>query len=762
MSDDKRVKLIGEVEIDQSTTEGALLAMVAELKKWRDGWEKGTAQVGKAEKGIKEVSAETKRAKELTEIWKGIWQGIGQGLFKSAVNGVRGLVGAIAGGIDTANEFGDIFDRMAARGVENIDTLKESVRDLANELGTDTLETAKVVDLADLLGGGVGAIDTARAALINFNLTGADYNMAIRESNQLTRAFNLGHDQQADVLAKVALSARRASVEQSELYSSIVKLAPQANNLGITLDDLLEVTEAGLKKGIQPIRMGLMGMSEVMEQIAQPTEEFTKALVENRIVTTASSAEYLRHGGAVAVLKGELAAVNAELRTQQELTSQIERTNNQAQRRIERFEQLTKKQQESGRLNRLERAELGDLEKSLERYNEKLSQYDKQARFVKDSEFRRLDVLGQLKIRIQNAALVQGEMQESSVELEARSRSLTAELGSQETELKRLADVLAIEVPAAIQQAIGEQGLTMFLSKLTNSVDMMTQMSSVSQTFLRSVSGDAAGLGDAGDRGAAGLASLRGEMDGLVERSYDAYEKLRARFTNLKTLLLEPLAGARDEFAREFNGLFSEERLNKVRMWTEQLGVTLISGTKGLAQAMVADIDAGLNEEKTWGEIFGGWIDAGWDFVVQKISDLMQPLVESAIYGLESREGQLSEGLTRVMLRVLEGLGAAVADKAFAIFNPLMDYWYAIDGLSFAPGGGGNLGTGGNFVSGGAASGDFGAPNVQQRSSGSNSSSTTFSNSFQINGAGDPDAVADLAIQRMYQAERLGQTGARR
>jgi TP901 family phage tail tape measure protein len=287
MADNANIE--AKVKIDSSDAQGALAAMVAELKALREGWERSEEAIEDAENQVHDVDQEQKNLNRSTSIWTGIWQGVGQALFGAAMRGLKGLYNVIADNIDAAGEFGDTFDLMAARGVQNVGALKEEVRALANELGASKLDVAKGVSLISMIGpNGTDSIEATNAAMFAARLTGADFNNVLRESAQLTKAFGLSGNELPNIIAKMVAGARAAKVEFDEFAPAMIRIGPTASRLGISIDKLTNVSIAGLRKGLQPTRMGLQGWQEVMEQLAAPTDEFLQALQDAGIIADAT------------------------------------------------------------------------------------------------------------------------------------------------------------------------------------------------------------------------------------------------------------------------------------------------------------------------------------------------------------------------------------------------------------------------------------------------------------------------------------------
>jgi hypothetical protein len=686
MADTIKTGIEAKVEIDQSSAESALASMIAELKSFREGWEDGGKEITKAEKSVRAVGDETHKVSILTETWKGIWQGVGQGLFSLAAAGVHGIVSETERLIDKANEFGDTFERMAARGVANAKELEAATIQLANALGTDLLETAKAVDLSTIISPeGTDHIETARAALMSLQLTGADYNQTIRDSAQLTKAYNDEGVTQAEVIAKIALASREAKVEGADLYQAVAKLAPQTKRLNISLDELLQVSVAGLKKGIQPMRMGLMGMSEVLDQVVKPSEDLVKVLAEQEVVTTKSSAAFVSNSSAVSRLKTEYESLNVQLQREKELTQEIALQISDTQRNIDRYSELSKKKEDGVRLNKLEAQEYRALGKELENSNKQLAQYDRSARFVADGEFKRLTIVEQLKQRVKNASLVQGDMEQSTKHLELESTKLTDSLKQQEDQVTRLATAMATEMPSAIQQVISETGLGGLLQRLSGSAEAMAQFSGQAQTFIAGATAAGSAASSSTEAGATGMQRLRNELDELVAGAYGAWEKLKARWENFETILVSPLSSARDSFAREFSALFSEERIAQVTAWSEELGDEISGSVGEMARQVVKDIEAGLDGEREWGDIISEWLDKGWAEASEVIGVLMSDLMGEAGRGLESHESELVAIMEKVISAVMKAASDVIVNQASHLFQPITDSWYGVGAPYQAP-----------------------------------------------------------------------------
>jgi flagellar biosynthesis GTPase FlhF len=720
---DEKTRIVAEVQVGGGA-KGDLKAILEEVRALRETWLKVGAGIEGAESGLKDVNAEQAKAGMLANVWKGIWQGVGIGIFNALKKALMGVVDWIASGIDKASEFGDKFTVLEAKGVKGVGAIKAAVIDLADRMGADLLETTDVVLAARTPWSDLGtAIETASVAMKNYQVNGADAIETIESSRAIVRGFQLDWKRQAEVIAEVASASRRLKIDQGELYGAMERMAPTARYLNITWEQMLSVTEAGLSRGIRSMRMGLMGLGEALEAVANPSEDLWKALVELEILSTPSSGGFLRQTAALESMKREAVALNAELRELERLAGNMAAATNEAQRRADRYRELVAQQESGQRLNRLERAELRELKRELKEYNKELSEYDRQARFVADLDFKRLPVVEQLTRRIANMGRVQGDLAEKITAEKRAGEELTQEIDARTVALQDLAEVLKTEIPAAMQTAISEQGLGGLLATLASSSEAMGQFSANAQAFLAAVQGAGAGSEVSVRQNAIAVAQLGQEWDALENANVNAYQKMKERWGNFTTVVLQPFANLRDELATQVTAWMEDEGvMEKGRAWAEKM-----------SRRIGEDVKAGMSGSTTWSEIISGWIE-------ETAADLKPFVVdvgsELAVEFADAFALMLGAMIDKVMRKIASQIGSAL-DLSSWLFQPLTNAMWlpqvgggagSITDMPFEPmpmGGGGQ------------------------------------SNVFNIQGEADPVRVAKEVGKVLEQQARLGVSGGR-
>lgn len=749
-----KVAITGEVNVGGDASQ-QLAAIMAELKTFREQWVGAGAAIEGADKETKQVTQSTGA---LGAVWTGIWQGVGQKLFTGLVSGLVSIGRGIAAQIDEANAFGDVFTRMAARGVEDLDELEKSVVSLSTTMRTDLVATAELVEEAVKLGvEGAGSMEVIMAAMRNEEMEGYSSMAAIEGSTRVRKALNLTMKDQADLIAAVAESSLRANVSQGELYGLMSRSMAYLPKLSVGWKDLLTVTEAVAKKGLMPIRQLVTAMVDGMESLAEPTEQVVQALQMSGIVSTASGVEWMRQGAVANYLRGQVVDLTGEMNKLTQAQQEVQMAGDEATRRIARYEQLATKQKEGTRLNRLEKVEMRELKEELKRYNQELSKYDEAARFVTSGDFKRLEVIAQLKTRVENLKLVQGDLSEEQKKLAVDQTKTNTELDAQVKLVGAVSQAMQTEMPAAIQTAIGAEGLGAFMTKLGENEAVMKTMTSEVKVLLGNMQTSSAAASTAIDGAAARQKVLWQEMQ---DAAFGAWEKLKQMWSNLSTVLAKPLSDFRDSFSLAMGQIFGDDFMALVSEkaagwavafaeWGSALGLELATG--------VLDIISG---ERTLGEVLSAWVSTAWG----KIKDELWPQIKA---WLKTALGVLKTELMPVVREV----GGALWDGLFdgfkemyynsdfngwvsGIFQPITDMMAGVGGVAVAP----SVGFGGYSADphqgGGAAwtppgSGGFLGGGWDPRGA------ATKSTTVNVYSA-DPSAAAREVIKLTKQAERLG------
>ena len=615
---DDKVKITGQVNVEENA-QAQLAAILGELKTFREQWASAAQDVAKTDDAVRETA---KSSSLLGSVWTGIWQGVGQKLFQGVVGGLVSIGRSIVEQIDRANAFGDVFARMTARGVKGVEELRAATLDLATALGTDLVATAELMERATHLGvRGAEGLAVLRAAMRNEELEGYSAQAALEESTRVRKALNLSIGEQAEMIAAVAEASRTAQVDQGELYNLMQRSQAWMPRLGASWKDLLAVVQGVAEKGLMPTRQTMSALMTLMDQLVDPSDALSAALQRSGVASTESGHAWERQSAVAADLEVKVASLAAQINELNRAQNEVAQLSDEATRRADRYQELTQKQSEGVRLNRLERQELRELKGELKEYNRELAKYDEAARFVADSEFRKLSVLEQVEQRVQNLRLVQADLAEDSRRLQAEQESLAPALEEQAGLVAYLAEAMSEDMPAAVKDAVGEEGLAGFLTKLGESEGVLSALDGTTRLLVEGMKGGAAATATALDGAAARQKTAWQE---IVDGGYGAWEKLKTMWGNLKTLLVEPLSGFRDAFSTVMLEAFGDDALSKLsdrigewrekfEGWGRDIATNLTTG--------IADV---LSGERTLSEVLKDW----WTKALTEFKEKIQPELE--------------------------------------------------------------------------------------------------------------------------------------
>jgi hypothetical protein len=794
MADQKRVEIVGTIDLDAEKLTGTLEAAAREAARSVDlnetlmdlfrkqieelagvargvtdvgdsledvtaagkGAETATGKLGEELKDagkaaetagdeVGKVREETERtgvvAKTFGSIWHGVWTGVGIQLFDSIASGIRGIIGWLVEGMDDADEFADIFELMAASGVQGADKLKDATRQLRREISGDLLPTANAVkDAIDAMVPADAAIAVAKMALKIEELTGAEARENIRSSAQLVKAFNEEWKRQPEIMAAVALAARRAGVSQQDLHSVMARIAPLAGKIGVSFSQLLAVTEQGMKRGLQPAKLGLQGMGEVMEQIVNPSEDFRRKLMEIEGLNTPLTAAWKGQTAELSGMRRELEALNRQLEEYRRQANELAQMGTEAQTRLSRYEALTQRQEQGERLNRLERRELRELKRELKEYNEELSQYDKAARFVADIDFKRLNVADQLKQRLENLKLVQGDLAEDMTRAQNAFDEQAVGVDNLQMSIEMLAETIGIEMPAAVAKIVSEQGLSAFFALLSKNEPLLSSFSGQAQTFLASYQQTADGLVQSTGHVTGAAKELGDEWGRAKKAGLNAVEDMKENLNALKAEIGVPLNAIREQIAGYLSQWFNEENLNGIiAVWGEDL---------------VEALRLGIEQNKPFSEILREWIEISkndLEPILSALRDLWNDMKPGIIGAATEVGAWMADAIVEGLKKGLTAFATSGWWGAWAkgFYQPVTDLIW----------GGQTPAVGSAFNYGSIESMPFEPMPMPSMPAGQ---AEPRSQIFHINGAQDPVQVAKEVGRILDQQARLGITGNRR
>lgn len=745
--DDKTVKITGEVVIDQSSAQGALVAMVAELKAMRAGWEASAKSITAVEKDIKGVKDQTEKAGAAANIFKGVWQGVGQAISLTSILGViKGISSSIGEAMGEAQSFKEMLAQMKAKGVEDVSALEVGIARLANEMRVSMSDAGKAFKSAfSVSNDQTVAMETARTALINYRLAGADASKTIQASEQIIKSFNLEANEQSLVIMKVADAAKAADISQDAMYDSIAKLAPIANKLGTNLDQLLNVTVAGVKNGLQPTAKGIAGLGEIMEQLADPSDELRQAMIDNHLVLLQSQPAWEAQSKVLAGMKAEYERLNAEIKEFQRTSSEIGMINAEAQRRVEVYEQLAQKQQSGERLSREEKRAMKELGEQLRDYNRELAKFDELTGTITNSSSRKMSVvLDQLKTRMAGGAEAQKDLSEQSARAQFAMGDLETTMQGAQSELDRLAQKLQTELPAAISAAISGSGFGPFLARIAECDQAMTNFSTQAQIVMSSVAGNTDVASTSTKSLSEWLTEAGLKLVTLFRDGLSQVEQFKIHWDNLKMILAKPFNEAVQIIIGGFNYLFSPDRMATIQTWMTAVAGMFQTFATDIASRITSDIEAGLNGGKGWGEILLGWLSATWNMAVEGIRTLIQPLMDAVYDGLYENEGKLSDVLSSVFGSATEKALSRMGQKIQGFFAKLDFLDNALPHNTFYD-----------------REEIYGSRNTEAAQRGTTTNnSMTMQPTFNNTGA-DPEQITQKVMREIHQMERLGFTGGR-
>lgn len=663
---DDKVKITGQVHVEENA-QAQLAAILGELKTFREQWASAAQDVAKTDDAVRETA---KSSSLLGSVWTGIWQGVGQKLFQGVVGGLVSIGRSIVEQIDRANAFGDVFSRMTARGVQGVEELRAATLDLAKTMGTDLLATAELTERAWQLGiQGAEAFEVLRAAMRNEELEGYSAKAALEESTRVRKALNLSIGEQAEMIAAVAEASRKAQVDQGELYNLMQRSQAWMPRLGASWKDLLAVVQGVAEKGLLPTRQTMTALMTVMDQMIAPSDALSAAMQLSGVVSTYAGQAWEHQSAAAASLKTEVENLTSQINDLNRAQNDIARLGDEASRRVQRYQELTQKQNDGVRLNRLEREELKQLKAELKDYNRELGKYDEAARFVADSEFRKLSVLEQVEVRVKNLKLVQMDLSEESRRLQAQQDILKPALETQAGAVEGLAKLMREEMPGAVKDAIGEEGLAGFLGKLGESESVLASFDGATRLLLDGMKKGTVGLVDAIDGAAA---RQKDAWQGTIDAGYGAWEKLKAMWANLATLLAEPLSAFRDAFALTMTQVLGDDFVALVAEKGAEWTVLFEEWGRALGDELALGVSDVISGERTLGEVLGEWMSKAWE----KVKEWLLP--------------ELKELGKALWNSLLQGLKDAYMDSDFnswlsGLFKPLTDAMYGVGSPSVSP-----------------------------------------------------------------------------
>lgn len=791
MAEEKKAKIVGEISLE-GKAKGELREILDEMKKFRNDWALSTASIGKAEKATKQVTEETRRASKegglLANVWRGIWQGVGQKLFSSVVDGIGAMIRSLAAGVNRADEFGDAFERMSARGIADANELLGQTAELAVKLGADLLTTTQAVEESrKAWNTNADAVAVAETALKNYYVTGMDVRESIQSSAEVIRVWGMAASEQAGVIDRVATMSRRYSVAQSDLYMMMARVAPMLRGLNVTFRDLTQTLESGLSRGMRTGRMGLTGFLEVIQAVYQPSDDLKKALIDMEAISPRAEKAWRAQGAAVGAMRQEMVGLNSELRALTESTRALTELNEDVKTSMARYSELQAKKAQGERLNRFERQELRELTRALEAQNRELSRYDRSARFVADLEFKRKETLEQLGERLKGTTRLQEEWTRETERAAAAAKRQEEALKASELVLKGLGASALAGVQGEIERIVSERGLGGLIEMLSGSEAAINTFSGMSQAWLQQVSGNAS-------QAAGSIAGLQGEVvgvsqqfDAMLDSGYDAFEKRVSRFDVLKTLFLKPFADLRDRIASLMGGWMEAPGadgltpVQRAEQWaTETSGKFLTTAE----QLFRGDITFKTALEQWWTDAMEV-LKPAWDNWIEPAVKKMKERFASEWPGLQTELEILAYDLGKVvgqailvgMKDALVGLETTLLEKISGpvrnTFQSITDIFYGVaqgnpnaNLAPYAPPFGGFMAAGSivtrpTMVVAGEAGPEAILPLSRRSEVGDALAASGMFGGYSgpqivVNGAADPQRVADEVVGIIERNRRLG------
>lgn len=688
--------------------------------------------------GLQDGEKEIRRINASASVTKGIFERIGHTIVDGVIAGIRSLASYLGSLIKNASQINAIFDKMGARGVKNIAQLRLQIAGLAGELGADFIDVAKSVELAESLGAEGNAVKVAEAAWKNYVMTGMEVNRQIEASSQIMKGFNLGVEEQVGLINMISHASQNAKVSQEMLWNGMASMGPRIQKLGGTFEDLINITTAGLSAGIKAEEEGLQGFNELISSLIQPSTEFGQKLVELGIIVTNNSPAWQQLKLDIQDQEAAFTALNAQIKAYRDEATEIGLLNSKAEDLINTYTALSEKKRSGETLNRLERKALRDSRNELESVNESLSKYDEYGLIVQNRQFKMMSTIEQVTERMNAAKNAQSALNDEIQNAEGQAAEMANTLHGMQASFTQLTETMQTEIPAAIQKAIGEDGLDAFIQKLGETPESITALSAEVQSLVTKITPALDQLkktvGDA-------VPEVEEGFQKIENAGTSGFERMKTSLNNLVTEMMGPLATALDRVAQHVLDMLQKpfkdhkSMFEAVSAWSQNLGQQIIDTFNQFATG-----------DLTLTELLHLWFDMAMTEVRDVFAAHVKPMLDTML-------DKFREHFPAVRQFIIEQFKALAHDAGDALFNKTVDKYIGqpVQSLFY------------NMM-------DTGPSVMPTRldlsdqailDSGGSLGARGVTNNITVNGAGDPDAVADHVMRRISQQERLGNNNGR-
>jgi TP901 family phage tail tape measure protein len=222
--------------------------------------------------------------------------GLSLGGITPAVAGLTLGVGLLAAGagvaVNAAVQFGNEMGKLRAiLPVSEVAQFGGALADLAQRLGRDTVFSSSeaIEAMSNLARSGVSAQNilggVAKATLDMAAAMGGSPKEAALTLGAAMREFNLPASEATHVANQFAAAVHVAGLSAEEMRSGVSRVAPVANALGASLDDVISGMELLARSGMEAGRAGTT-LAQIYEDVVNPRNKQAAALMQQLGFTT--------------------------------------------------------------------------------------------------------------------------------------------------------------------------------------------------------------------------------------------------------------------------------------------------------------------------------------------------------------------------------------------------------------------------------------------------------------------------------------------
>jgi TP901 family phage tail tape measure protein len=175
--------------------------------------------------------------------------------------------------IQGAHDFEVEISNIAAYGVENLNKLKNTITETGMAFGTSMTEQAKTFTTGLRAGIDEANIEEFMKTANKLAVAGAtDLKVSIDLLDSVIDSYNMDVRDTEMIADKFYKAAKIGEVSMTELASGIGKIAPLAQEAGVSLDDMLAVITTMTAKGV-PIQEAFMSFRTTLIELLTPSED---------------------------------------------------------------------------------------------------------------------------------------------------------------------------------------------------------------------------------------------------------------------------------------------------------------------------------------------------------------------------------------------------------------------------------------------------------------------------------------------------------